>query len=65
MREGEGRDTNVYDFFVIPVCLFVAFESMSLPFPCYFIFKPSRKDNSNWIFHQIKMPPTIHRGLTH
>ena len=30
MQEGGGRDTDVYDFlFVIPLCLFVAFESMS------------------------------------
>ena len=30
VREGGGRDTNVNNFlFVIPICLFVAFESMS------------------------------------
>ena len=35
MQEGGGRDTNVYDFlfcFVMPICLFVAFESISQTF---------------------------------
>ena len=65
MREGGGRDTNVNDFlFVIPICLFVAFESMS-KIAILFYFKPSREDSSNWTFHQFKMPPTTHQGLTH
>ena len=49
MQEGGGRDTNVHDFlfcFVMPICLFVAFESMSQLFQIIY-FQLSRGNNSN------------------